>query len=194
MRTVVLALLFTTLACDRDEAHASAPPAKATGTAGADVPRGDAAGHAEPAKVETPQPTETIDPPPTAARVKLVDIDPDGASLHEQIVAAAAQAKADGRSVAVELWAGWCPPCKKLDKLLHEGPVADAAANAVLIRVDTDEWNDELNKLGFDAPQIPSLYRIDERGKPRGKALSGAKWTREPEATIAAQLAAFLAG
>jgi thiol-disulfide isomerase/thioredoxin len=199
MRITALALVLMVVGCDRDDARPSTPAAASSSPAGGDTPRvpeGDAAGHGDDGSIAKPdaKSDEGGAVEPAAATVRLVDVDPDNGSLHEQIVAAAAQAKADGRSVAVELWAGWCPPCKKLDKLLGTGPVADAVANAVLIRVDTDVFNDELNKLGFDAPQIPSLYRIDERGKPKGKALSGAKWSRESETNIAAQLAAFLQG
>lgn len=196
MRIAALALVLMVVGCDRDEARPSTPAAASRSPAGGDTPRvpeGDAADDGSIAKPDAKS-DEGGAVEPVAATVRLVDVDPDNGSLHEQIIAAAAQAKADGRSVAVELWAGWCPPCKKLDKLLSTGPVAAAVANAVLIRVDTDVFNDELNKLGFDAPQIPSLYRIDERGKPKGKALSGAKWSRESETNIAAQLAAFLQG
>ncbi|MBC8068967.1 MAG: hypothetical protein IAG13_11590 [Deltaproteobacteria bacterium] len=141
-----------------------------------------------------PEAVPPIEPAP-ASRVRLIDVDPDRGELREQILAAAAQAKADGRAVAVELWASWCPPCKKLDHLLRSaGPVATAVDLAVLIRVDTDVFGDELNALGYTAPQIPSLYHVDAMGKPRGKPMSGAQWTRDSEAAIAEQLATFLAG
>jgi thiol-disulfide isomerase/thioredoxin len=192
-------VLLIVVGCDREDARPSTPSAASSSPAGGDTPRvpdGDAAGHGDDGSSAKPEPKsdEGGAVEPVAASVRLVDVDPDNGTLREQLVAAAAQAKADGRSVAVELWAGWCPPCKKLDQLLKTGPVAEAVANAVLIRVDTDVFNDELNELGFDAPQIPSLYRIDDKGKPKGKALSGAKWSRENEAKIAQQLAAFLQG
>lgn len=198
MRSLVLSMLVMLAACDRDDATPAAPSATApaNSAAGGDVPAaperdGDEGGETPATTPEAADDGAAFAPTPSAT-VRLVDIYPDGASLREQIVAAAAQAKADGKSVAVELWAGWCPPCKKLDTLLRGGPVAAAVANAVLIRVDTDVWNDELTALGYDAPQIPTLYRIDERGKPKGKRLTGAKWSRESETAIAAQLTAFL--
>lgn len=198
-RTIALVLVL--VGCDREDARPSTPSAASSSPAGGDTPRapdGDAAGHGDDGSIAKtdapPKPDDGAAIEPAAASVRLVDVDPDNGSLREQIVAAAAQAKADGRSVAVELWAGWCPPCKKLDQLLRTGPVAEAVANAVLIRVDTDVFNDELNQLGYDAPQIPSLYRVDDKGKPKGKPLSGAKWSREQEAKIAAQLSAFLQG
>jgi thiol-disulfide isomerase/thioredoxin len=189
MRTLCISLVMLA-ACARDDARPSTP---APSTPAPQEPA------AKPSRSD-PAPMPQTDPPPEAtapapaATVRLVDVDPDAGSLREQIVAAAAQAKADGRTVAVELWAGWCPPCKKLDQLLRSGPVAAAVGNAVLIRVDTDVFNEELSALGFDAPQIPSLYRLDDRGRPRGKPLLGAKWSRASETAIAEQLAAFLQG
>lgn len=188
MRTFAVSLLAL-LACARDDAHpvASAPTAGAAPVVYASALQPEV----EPAPVLLEAAVQP-EPAPTSA-VRLVDLDPADGSLREQIIAAAAQAKADGRTAVVELWASWCPPCKKLDQLVRAGPVAEAVANAVLIRVDTDVFGDELNALGYTAPEIPSLYHVDGRGKPRGKPMSGAKWSRASEVAIAEQLVAFVA-
>jgi hypothetical protein len=69
----------------------------------------------------------------------------------------------------------------------------EALAGSMLVRVDVDMFDEELNELGFRAPQIPSLYRVDGRGRPVGKPLSGASWHKRGAAEIATALSAFLA-
>jgi thiol-disulfide isomerase/thioredoxin len=130
--------------------------------------------------------------PATSATVTIVELDAQAGPLEDQLTAIAARATREDRPATVELWASWCPPCKRLDRLLAGGAVADALRGTILVRVDVDMFDDELNALGFTAPEIPSMYRLDGRGRPRGKPLSGADWTKRPEPEIAAALRTFL--
>lgn len=127
-----------------------------------------------------------------AHTLTILEVDARAGALDEQLTIFAARAKSEGRIPAVELRASWCEPCKKLDRLLGTGPVTDALAGTVLIRVDVDMFDDELSALGFTAPQIPSLYRVDGRGRPQGRPLSGADWARRSETQIAEALRGFL--
>ncbi|MBL8942743.1 MAG: hypothetical protein JNK45_06340 [Myxococcales bacterium] len=180
--------LLLALACSRDEPRAGAsvvPP-----------PETDPSIES-PSSVPSPSVVAAVDPPapvdpPTSVTVTIVELDAQAGPLEDQLTAIAARAKREGRPATVELWAGWCPPCKKLDRLLAGGTVADALRGTILVRVDVDMFDDELNALGFTAPQIPSMYRLDDRGRPRGKPLSGADWTKRTEPEIAAALRTFL--
>ncbi|MBX7080225.1 MAG: thioredoxin family protein, partial [Nannocystaceae bacterium] len=146
-----------------------------------------------PQEHSTPPQATTSPPESTPDAVRIVEIDPQAGTLQEQLTAAAARAHADGRPVALELWAGWCAPCKKLDAMLRSGVVADAVRGAVLVRADVDAFDEELTAAGFSAPQIPSLYRLDERGRPRGKPLQGGDWGRRDATAIAAAIGELLA-
>lgn len=192
MTRVGLALALVLGGCPREDASVAAttsatptPPATQSGTTATPTP-------------PTPPGETTATPTPMAPSdadaVRIVEIDPQAGTLQEQLIAAAARAHADGRPIALELWAGWCAPCKKLDAMLRDGAVADALRGAVLVRADVDAFDEELNALGFVAPQIPSLYRLDERGRARGKPLQGGDWGRRDASAIAAAIAKLLAG
>lgn len=187
-RRLALPCLLLAIACSRDEPRAGASVAP---------PPATEPSIESPSSVPTPRVAAAVDPPapvdpPTSVTVTIVELDAQAGPLEDQLTAIAARAKREGRPATVELWAGWCPPCKKLDRLLAGGTVADALRGTILVRVDVDMFDDELNALGFTAPQIPSMYRLDDRGRPRGKPLSGADWTKRTEPEIAAALRTFL--
>ena len=180
--------LLLALACSRDEPRAGAsvvPP-----------PETDPSIES-PSSVPSPSVVAAVDPPapvdpPTSVTVTIVELDAQAGPLEDQLTAIAARAKREGRPATVELWAGWCPPCKTFDKLIDSGQLDQALVGTMLVRVDVDMFNDELNELGFRAPQIPSLYHVDGRGRPTGKPLSGASWHKRGAAEISAALTAFL--
>lgn len=191
-----IALVVLLAACDRDDARAPTP---ATSSAAA-PPEGtqpEAQPHATsatPSEGDPPSQTTagTQDPPPTtASTATIIDVDAQAGPLEAQLIAVAARAKKEQRPIAVELWASWCPPCKTFDKLIDSGELDDALVGTMLVRVDVDMFDEELNELGFRAPQIPSLYHVDGRGRPTGKPLSGASWHKRGAAEISAALTAF---
>jgi thiol-disulfide isomerase/thioredoxin len=189
-RRLALPYLLLVLACTRDDPRGGAsvaPPPPST------TPTVDDASPVSPPPATTPS---TAAPPSsepaTSATVTIVELDAQAGPLEDQLTAIAARATREDRPATVELWASWCPPCKRLDRLLAGGAVADALRGTILVRVDVDMFDDELNALGFTAPEIPSMYRLDGRGRPRGKPLSGADWTKRPEPEIAAALRTFL--
>lgn len=192
-----LALTSLLVACN------SAPPSTAgTATAPSDdsalaAARPESAERPEPpVEPEPEQPEPEVDEPDAPSeptpRLTVVDIKPDAGGLKEQLLVQASKAKKAGKTPYVELWAGWCAPCKKVDALL-EGPDLQAKlASVVLIRVDTDKFNRPLTRLGFKSPTIPAFYEVDARGKPTKRLLHGHAWKNS--ATIADKLPAFLLG
>jgi len=186
----VLAIAMILLSCTREDARAQ--PAATTPPAASPerLPTVDTA--APPSEPAPPEPLPTEATTPTAEVATIIEIDVQAGPLAEQLTVIAARAKKEGRVAAVELWAGWCAPCKKLDKLIAAGTVTNALRGAILVRVDVDMFDDELNELGFRAPQIPSFYRVDGRGKPIGKPLAGGDWGERDAAYIDAALRKLL--
>jgi thiol-disulfide isomerase/thioredoxin len=185
-------LVLALAACNREDGRAqptttTPPPA----TTPEPVPT-DTAAPPDPTPPPEPVPPQTDASPPTENVATIIEVDAQAGPLSEQLTVIAARAKKEGRVAAVELWAGWCAPCKKLDKLIAAGTIGDALRGAILVRVDVDMFDDELNELGFRSPQIPSFYRVDGRGKPIGKPLAGGDWGERDAKYIDAALRKLL--
>lgn len=193
-----IAWVMLTGACDRDDARAPTP-ATSSAAASVETPAPDRLSQATgvpPGDSGRPHAsTAAQDEPaqPTTSTVTIIDVDAQAGPLDAQLAAVAARAKKEQRPIAVELWASWCPPCKTFDKLIDSGQLDAALSGTMLVRVDVDMFNEELNELGFKAPQIPSLYHVDGRGRPTGKPLSGASWHKRGAPEISAALTTFLA-
>jgi len=191
-RAFACSLVALLCACTKDDVRS---PAAATSTAApsAEPPTSTRpSAEAEPdAHPEATPPTEPgpNDPPPLTA----VTLAPEGGELAEQLATAASRARADGRVPVVEMWASWCPPCRKLDALLAKPEFAASLSGIVLVRLDSDAWGEQLDEAGFDAPSIPTFYAVDAGGRPRGKPLSGAKWGKLDADSIATKLRALAA-
>jgi thiol-disulfide isomerase/thioredoxin len=181
-RFVVVALL----ACNSGSAATTAPPRE-------EIVEVEPARELEqePSQPEPPQ-AEPSQPEAPKETITIVSIDPMKGELAEQLLVEAGKAKKAGKTAYVELWAGWCPPCKKVDALLEDPALQEQLGAVVLIRVDTDEFNKPLTKLGFKSPTIPAFYEIDGRGKPTSRLLHGHSWKNA--STIAEKLPAFLLG
>jgi thiol-disulfide isomerase/thioredoxin len=183
-RTVLVAVL---LAC-----NSGASPTAATATA--DDAKEPTLAKVTPEVKAEPEVEPAVEPEPAAPkeRIRIVSIDPVKGALAEQLLVEAGKAKQAGKTPYVELWAGWCPPCKKVDALLEDPALQEQLGSVVLIRVDTDTFNKPLTKLGFESPTIPAFYEIDARGRPTARLLHGHGW--KSSATIAKTLPAFLLG
>lgn len=182
-RLAVIALLLT--ACGGSET----PPASAQTAAPPEV------GHeqvtATGPSVKRAPPPPFVAPDPTLPALSVVSLRPEQGSLSELLVSESAKARSKGRRAFVELSAGWCPRCKKLNGSLKHGGGKAAAAGVHLIVLDTDAWGSRLDREGFTAQTIPALYELDKRGKPTGRTLNGHGWKKHTDAQIAGSLGAF---
>lgn len=91
----------------------------------------------------------------------------------------------------LELRAEWCKPCKELEASMNDARMADAFAGTYLISVDIDEFNDQLNKLGFDGSAIPVFYALDANARPTGRKIDGGAWAENIPQNMAPPLKAF---
>lgn len=126
----------------------------------------------------------------TASGLETVNLDPAEGALREQLMAKARAATKAGKRVYLEMWASWCPPCKKVHRVLTTPDVAAELDGVLIIRVDTDRFDEELDPLGFTSRTIPAVYALDKLGRPSGRKLQGHKWKNE--AQVRAALPAFL--
>ena len=96
-------------------------------------------------------------------------------TLHGQLStllkAEAARARANGRTVFVNIGAPWCGPCVVLEEMLTDKRMVDAFLGAELVHLDVDEWTDELDPLNFTPGSLPAIFAVDENGKATSEVL-----------------------
>jgi thiol-disulfide isomerase/thioredoxin len=188
MNRALVGSLVLLIACAKDDVRS---PAAATSTAAPsnEAPPSESAPPSSDPDARDEEASPPLEPTPAAPpSLTTITLAPEGGELAEQLATAASRARADGRVPIVEMWASWCPPCKKLDALLAKPEFAASLTGIVLVRLDSDAWGETLDEAGFDAPSIPTFYTVDAGGRPRGKPLSGAKWGKLDAESIAAKL------
>lgn len=179
MRSVALSLLLASLvlACgERPAAPVAAKPAAAAASPAA-APASPAAAPASPAAA--PALTHQI------VNLALAD------DLPKLLAEHAARAKQAGLAPFVELWAEWCPPCKKLEAAMGDPRIVQAFAGVYLIRLDSDQWGPKLAGTGLGNASIPVFYALDETGKPTGRKVDGGAWAEDIPENMAPPLDAF---
>lgn len=119
-----------------------------------------------------------------------IELDPRRGALGEQLTLHAARAHRAGLRPFVELHAGWCAICRRVDRELSRSETEARLRGVYLIRVDTDAWAEELRPTGLTSPTIPAFYALDHRGRP-GPDLHGHRWT--PATDVITRLEAFMA-
>jgi protein disulfide-isomerase len=186
MTRIAFVAVFVGLGCNGSPTQTTAP----TKIDDAKEPASVVVASPEPESDPEPEPEGELEVP--KEKITILSIDPVAGELADQLLVEAGKAKKAGKSAYVELWAGWCPPCKKVDALLEDPALQERLGGVVLIRVDTDTFNKPLTRLGFKSPTIPAFYEIDARGKPTKRLLHGHSWKNT--ATIAEKLPEFLLG
>jgi thiol:disulfide interchange protein len=188
MKVARLALLALS-ACSGASAPAT-PAAEPSATEPSVAVRTEASASSPAPQTDTTdlEPKATSDDAREPAAVQTVQLEPVDGALLEQLVIEAARAYRAGRRPLVEMHAGWCHICRRVDAALAQPRAGAVLEDVVLIRVDTDVWADELRAAGLRSPTIPAFYPLDRRGKP-GKHLDGHHW--KPNADIIAELGQF---
>ncbi len=174
MRVACIALLGL-LGCDAAESQPppspQPPQAKQAPDVAPDPP-------AEPEVAATPVAEPEAEPPAEAEPQPLlvVEIKPSAGPLEQQLRMHARRGTKRSQRVVLEMGAPWCPPCKRAKALLAEESFTAALQDVVLLRVDSDQWGDDLDALGFNSPVIPAYYRLDDQGGPSGEKVRGDRW------------------
>lgn len=124
-----------------------------------------------------------------AATLQYFDLTLEDGPLTEQLTVQAGKAIRAGKRPFVEMRAGWCPICKRVDRYLLGETLGRELSDVVVIRVDTDVFGDELAGAGLTSKTIPAFYEIDRRGTPTDHWVNGHRWG--PKADVPAKLRAF---
>jgi len=174
MRPVALSTLLALAACsDRTATPPAAAPATPT----------------TPTQPATPKPA-TEPATPGASAHKVVNL-PLGDDLPRLLAEHTALAKQAGLAPFVELWATWCPPCKKLEAAMGDPRIERAFAGVYLIRLDSDQWGPRLAGTGLENGTIPVFYELNDQGKTTGRKIDGGAWAEDIPENMAPPLDAF---
>jgi thiol-disulfide isomerase/thioredoxin len=180
MRSGALSMLLASLAlvacADRPE-PADAPRTAATPTPATPTPA-------------TPTPATPAPEPAARGAHQSVNL-PLGDDLPKLLAEHVALAKKAGLTPYVELWAEWCPPCKKLEAAMGDPRIVKAFAGVYLIRLDSDQWGPKLEGTGLANGSIPVFYELDDQGKATGRKVDGSAWEEDIPENMAPPLDAF---
>lgn len=103
-----------------------------------------------------------------AGRFEQVVLHPTGGTLEAQLRREATVARGIGQRPSVLLHAEWCTPCKQIERDLDRsgGRGLDGVR---LIKLDVDEWEDQLEPVGLGSNGIPAVYRLGPDGHALGR-------------------------
>src|SRR5689334_20766147 len=114
------------------------------------------------------------------AGVKLTSVVlPDGFALLD---AALARARQENKPIALDFFAEWCVPCRRMEKTTLVDPnVAEFLKQVIFVRIDTDANADIAQKLGVVG--LPDIRLV----APDGRVLRQLRGFQEPD-SFAAEL------
>ena len=134
---------------------------------------------------------QTTESSPAHDEFTLVVIHPSQGPLQELLSAHAAKAADANRRPIVEFYADWCPPCRALDASLGDERMIEALSGTYIVRLDLDEWKNNLTGTGFKVFGIPAFFELDSEGHPTGRTITGAAWGEDIPENMAPPLRDF---
>jgi hypothetical protein len=176
--------------------------AMATLVVGFLVQSGRAATHREPLFTPSPESTTAWAPaapamprePMTIGSIHVVDLDPNGrAGFHQQLAGELRRAASAHETVILMTTAKWCGVCREIQTALPDPRMQAALENVDLVRVDVDDFDDELKASGMLEPTLPWFYKLDVNLRPVD-AISAGEWDDNVPQNMAPVLGAFLSG
>jgi len=176
---------------------AGAPPSAARATPTATAP----AWRPPSTPPRAAKPSSNAAPPGRASReagttitslgqITLADIAGD---FEAQLDAQRTQASAAGETLVLWLVVNHCKPCDGVAAALTSREAQKALAKVRLVRVDRDDFQPELDRLGIPTEKIPGFALLDSRGHARD-FIHGGEWDADIAANIAPVLGKFAHG
>jgi thiol:disulfide interchange protein len=142
------------------------------------------------------QPTDEVvrGEPAETEGFKLVEPRRSDGDLAEVLAIHANRASELGLRPFVEFSAEWCPSCVALANSLDDERMIEAFRGTYIIRLDIDEWINDLPGSGFRVIGVPTFFEVDGSGMPTGRILTGAAWGEDIPENMAPCLQDFFSG
>ncbi len=150
-------------------------------------PVAEPAPFAEPASAADPAPVAVV---PVAREFSMATLPHGESSMAEAIRAEVANAARLGRRPFVYFYAEWCGPCRDLRDSMDDPRMVDAFAGTHIIKVDVDEWEDEIDE-DYEVQYIPLIFELGGDGRPTGRTITSTAWDDNIPENMAPPLKAF---
>jgi hypothetical protein len=132
--------------------------------------------------------------PLTIGAIHVVDLDPEAKrTFRQQLADEVRRAATAHQTVVVMTSARWCGVCKEIQAALPDPRMQAALMNVDLVRVDVDDFDDELRAAGMLEDTLPWFYKVDATLHP-ADAISAGEWDENIPLNMAPVLKSFLAG
>jgi hypothetical protein len=135
--------------------------------------------------------TESTPAQPATGIVQLGGSDHRG--LRTQLGAAVRSAESQGKTALVVTSTKRCKPCREFEAQLADPRMLVALHNVQLIRIDAEEFEEELAPLRMDADTVPWFFKLDSALRAKD-GISAAEWDDNHAGSIAPVLRAFVDG
>ena len=132
--------------------------------------------------------------PMTVGSIRVIDLDPEAKrTFRQQLADEVRHAASAHQTVVVMTSARWCGVCKEFQAALPDPQMQAALAKVDLVRVDVDDFDDELRAGGMLEDTLPWFYKVDATLHPVD-AISAGEWDENVAPNMAPVLKSFLAG
>jgi hypothetical protein len=126
----------------------------------------------------------------TLGAITLADISGD---FETELASQRSQASAAGETLVLWLVVPNCKPCDGVAAALTSRELQKALTKVRLVRVDRDDFQPELDRLGIPTEKIPGFALLDARGHARD-FIHGGEWDADIASNIAPVLGKFAHG
>lgn len=141
----------------------------------------------------TAPPTSTAPMSPLPLMAGVTDLHPSDGPLKSQLAAEYRTAAATHQKLMVVTMAKWSTECADIARAWNDTRVQAAAADAIVVRVDVDDFHADLVTTRMDRPEVPWFFLIGAAASPTD-AMSADEWGANTAANIAPVIARFTRG
>jgi len=125
--------------------------------------------------------------------IRLIDIGDDVDNLAEFLGGQARQCSERRERCLVAAYLPGCPSCAIIGHSMLDGSMARMLGPLTLVRIDVDEFDQELRQLGLDAAEVPVLARLSDSGS-IGDTLDPTSWSNNSPTSFLSALRDFVEG
>lgn len=135
----------------------------------------------------------TISTVSTIGTITVIDIAPGIASLSHELQQQRTAAAAHDQKLVVETVRTPCEPCEAVAQALGDPRMQKALVGVRLVRVDRDQFQEDLAELKIPASRVPGFFLVDSDLRVLD-TIAGDEWDDDVPANIAPVLGSFVRG